>query len=139
MKKLYACLILSGILSGTPLFSQTLVPDSIYTNGAVRAMVASGDTLYIGGDFTYVGPSLPYGASIDKATGKPNYSFAKPNSRVATAAPDGNGGWYIGGFFTQVGGQPRNYIARINADGSLSSWNANADQPVLDIKVAGNL
>ena len=77
---------------------------------------------------THVGPNIPNGSSLDISTGVPNLAFAKPNGSVSTVVPDGSGGWYIGGSFTQVGGQTRNYIARINADGSLNPWNPNARQ-----------
>ncbi len=35
-------------------------------------------------------------------------------------APDGSGGWYIGGLFTHVGGVARNNIAHISADKSVA-------------------
>ena len=38
---------------------------------------------------------------------------------VYDIAPDGNGGYFIGGVFTHVAGQPRGNIARILANGSL--------------------
>src|SRR5260370_35813911 len=38
---------------------------------------------------------------------------------VQAVAPDGSGGWYIGGLFTHVGGVARNNIAHISADRSV--------------------
>src|SRR5258708_28191428 len=35
-------------------------------------------------------------------------------------APDGSGGWYIGGLFTHVGGVARNNIAHLSADQTLA-------------------
>ena len=55
-----------------------------------------------------------------------------------TVVSDGAGGWYIGGEFTQVGGVARNYIAKINADGSLNSWNPGADGYIHTLTVSGN-
>ena len=109
------------------------------TNSTVMSTVQSGNTLYIGGAFTYVGPDAPYGASVDINTGVPSGAVVKPNNTVAAVAPDGSGGWYIGGSFTQVGGQTRNYIARINANGSLNAWNPNANASVAVITVGGGL
>jgi hypothetical protein len=78
-----------------------------------------------------------YGASLDISSGAPNLAFAKPNNTVSVVVADGSGGWYIGGVFTEVGGQVRNRIARINADGSLNAWDPNASSPVLSITVNG--
>ncbi|MBK9779413.1 MAG: sortase [Anaerolineales bacterium] len=65
------------------------------------------------------------------------------NDPIITIVPDGAGGVYIGGLFTQLtpaGGGPavtRNYIARINADGSINPWNPNANNWVLSLAVSG--
>ena len=137
MKKCYA-LVLLCLLPGFNVFSQTLMNEGYVTDGTVRAIAREGNTVYIGGDFNYVGPGVPYGASLDMATGLPDLSFAKPNEGVVKAIPDGSGGWFIGGDFTVVGGQVRNHIARINSDGSLHPWNPNASAAVTSFIVSGN-
>jgi hypothetical protein len=38
---------------------------------------------------------------------------------VYAVAPDGSGGWYVGGSFTHVGGTPRSNLAHVFADQSL--------------------
>lgn len=83
--------------------------------------------VYIAGNFTHIGPQVPYGIGLSSVSGEPNLAFARPNGPVATAIPDGTGGWYIGGAFGRVGGLPRHSVARINADGSVHSWNPNID------------
>ncbi|MFZ4057294.1 MAG: delta-60 repeat domain-containing protein [Ferruginibacter sp.] len=46
------------------------------------------------------------------------------NGKVQNEIPDGNGGWFISGDFTQIGGITRNHIAHIHADGSIDqNWN----------------
>jgi hypothetical protein len=62
---------------------------------------------------------------------------------VRTIVPDGVGGWYIGGDFTEMGSQGaiivRNRLARINADGTLHAWNPGANNAVYSIAVSGNV
>ena len=94
-------------------FSQTAF-DSLYvTNGTVRAVAVSGNTIYLGGSFTSVGPNTGAGAAIGTVTGTFNSAFPKVNGTIKAVAPDGSGGWYIGGDFTGVQGTIRNNIAHI--------------------------
>ena len=58
---------------------------------------------------------------------------------VAATAPDGAGGWYIGGTFTQVGGVPRSNLAHILANGTVDpSFDPGADAFVSAIAVSAN-
>jgi len=109
------------------------------TNGAVRAIVVNGPTTYIGGDFSYVGPNTGTGVPINTTTGVAIASFPKVNGTVYATVPDGSGGWYIGGAFTQVGTLSRNNIARILAGGTVDpAWNPNANSDVYDLAVSGS-
>ncbi|MBL7983873.1 MAG: hypothetical protein JNM91_02695 [Flavobacteriales bacterium] len=54
---------------------------------------------------------------------------ATPNDRVTAMAPDGFGGWYIGGDFTEVGGLPRWHLARVNPDGTVGDWAPDVSGP----------
>jgi hypothetical protein len=38
---------------------------------------------------------------------------------IAAAVPDGRGGWYVGGFFTRVAGQPRRALAHLLPSGAV--------------------
>ena len=45
---------------------------------------------------------------------------------------------YAGGDFTSIGGQPRNYIAALDAaSGAATSWNPNANGPVFVLALSG--
>jgi alpha-tubulin suppressor-like RCC1 family protein len=115
------------LLSASLGFGQTLRSDLWVTNGTVNSIITSGNTIYLGGNFTIVGPNLPYGAALNTTTGSPDLTYAKPNGAVSVAVADGSGGWYIGGNFTAVGGVARNNLAHINSDGTVSSWDPNAN------------
>ncbi|HRN73178.1 MAG TPA: delta-60 repeat domain-containing protein, partial [Ginsengibacter sp.] len=119
-------------------FAQIIHENMPITNGAVKAVLKSGNTIYLGGTFRGLGPNVPFGSSINTTTGLPDLNYAKPNDAVNAVVPDGAGGWYIGGDFTEVGGIPRNYIARINADGSVNNWNPGADNYIRALAISGN-
>ncbi len=58
---------------------------------------------------------------------------------VSASVPDGAGGFYIGGAFGEVGGQPRKNIAHILADGSVDpAFDPGADDTVLALAVSGS-
>ena len=111
-----------------------------FTNGPVNAMVTDGTNLYLGGAFTCIG-GTPNGAAIDgTGSGGLAASVVQPviNGEIKAVAPDGSGGWYIGGNFTNINGITRNRLARINADGSLHAWNPNTNGTVWAIARSGN-
>ena len=73
------------------------------TNGPVYSTALSGATLYVGGQFNYVGPNTGAGVTVNTISGVPN-PFPVIAGQVRAAAPDGAGGWYVGGTFTDVDG-----------------------------------
>jgi trimeric autotransporter adhesin len=118
--------------------AQSVVDNIWVPNSDVYTVVQAGNTVYLGGHFTYIGPPTGGGAAIDINTGEPDLAFAKVNGTVQAAAPDSLGGWYIGGSFTKVGGVLRNNLARINADGTVNRrWNPNANQQVTALVISG--
>jgi outer membrane protein assembly factor BamB len=58
---------------------------------------------------------------IDAKTGEIDRNFHDTNlsADVVSAVSDGEGGWYIGGGFTRVGGETRRGIAHLRSDSSL--------------------
>src|SRR5215213_9668278 len=101
-------MITAATAQGAPLNTPavTWVP-----NGQVSAIAASAGTTYIGGTFTQVGPVTGPAVGVDVASGAdggwPQVRGATHNASVTAVAADGEGGWYIGGRFTSVGGAPR--------------------------------
>jgi beta-propeller uncharacterized protein DUF5122 len=120
--------------------AQTIDNTLWVTNGTVNAVVQDGTTIYIGGKFTQVGPATGGAVPLDATTGQP-IAIPKVTGSVSAVAPDGTGGWYLGGRFTHVGGVPRLNLAHILADGTVSAWNPNAeggtDPAVLALTVSG--
>src|SRR5206468_3212161 len=92
------------------------------TDGPVLTIARSGNTLYIGGGFSAVGPCTGDGVSLDRKSGAPRRPFALVNGRVSAVVSDGSGGWFIGGHFNSVAGAPRSNLAHLLSDGRVSRW-----------------
>ncbi|MCX7001523.1 MAG: hypothetical protein NT106_14705, partial [Candidatus Sumerlaeota bacterium] len=125
--------------------AQSSVPreETWVTNGPVNAIVRTPDKVYIGGEFTHVGPVTGGGVPLDVTTGAPALGFPKVNGTISSCVPDGLGGWYIGGDFDKVGGIIRNNVAHILANGSVDlTWDPNAtggDYPTVNaLAVSGS-
>ena len=110
-------------------------------DGSIYSTVDVGATTYIGGNFTRLGPVTGGGAPVDSSSGAIAATFPKVGGAGATVyavAPDGAGGWYIGGDFTTVGVAPRYNLAHILADGSVdSSWDPSPNIVVYALAVSG--
>lgn len=103
----------------------------------VNALALSGATLYLGGDFTSVnGQPRQILAAVDAATGllkdwNPNAGDAQPYYQGVTALAVSGSTLYVGGGFTSIGGQPRKFLAALDAaTGQVLPWdpNANSDE-----------
>jgi hypothetical protein len=140
------CLVMYLLFAWISVYAQTVNPKLWVPNGQVRAMVKSGATVYIGGDFSYVGPVTGPGVLLDPSSGNilPNSPFVSgpiSNSgstpEIFVSEPDFNGGWYIGGSFTHVNGIPRNNIAHILPNGMVNPiWNPNPNGAVRAIQLS---
>jgi hypothetical protein len=114
------------------------------TDGSVNTILVTNGVAYIGGSFNSVGPRRSFGAILDRQTGEADPYFPKVlfnprspsrNGVISAIAPDGSGGWFIGGTFTNLGGLPRNGLAHVFSDGTVDSvWNP---APELTRELAG--
>ncbi|MBI3072865.1 MAG: hypothetical protein HYY84_12180 [Deltaproteobacteria bacterium] len=107
-------------------------------NAEVNAIARIGCALYLGGSFTAIGPNTGGGAPLHGSTGA--LAVLAPlaiNGSVNAVAPNGTGGWYIGGSFSKVGATTRNNLAAIDGDGGLLPWNPNANNTVSSLAVSG--
>lgn len=91
------------------------------TDGTVHAVSRFGSTVYLGGDFSYIGPNTGLGASLDARNGQAQTKFARLDggNAVYAAVSDGAEGWYIGGKFTRVGTAVRINLVHLKSDGSV--------------------
>ena len=121
-----------------PALAQTVNPALWVTNGRVLAIVPEGNTIYIGGAFSWVGPATGGGVPLSAATGELVQPFPEVLGTVYATTPDGAGGWYIGGRFSAVGGVPRSNLAHILADGSVAPWAPSVNDLVLALAVSGS-
>ncbi|MFL6158407.1 MAG: beta strand repeat-containing protein [Marmoricola sp.] len=111
--------VLFNDLSAKPV---TQIPD-----GTVNATAAgAGSTTYVGGSFDTVGaPTGGSGLVSDSGTGS-NVNLASAtagatNGGVTATVPDGNGGYFLGGTFTQVKGVQCPSLAHLLSDGSVDA------------------
>jgi trimeric autotransporter adhesin len=102
-------------------FSSTPAP-GLVADGPVSAIAVSGENVYLGGSFNQIGPRTGSGVVFNSTLselqpGLP--AVGGVDAAVDAIVADGEGGWYIGGRFTEVGGVPRTNLAHILADGSV--------------------
>ena len=116
---------LAALLLAAPCAHAQQAQRNLYTpNNNVRSAAIAADTLYVGGDFSTLGPPTGPAAVLDKVTGEPDLSQARVQiggflGSIWVSVPDGEGGWYVGGEIEQAGGEPRRNLARVLADGSV--------------------
>lgn len=115
---------------------------SINTFGTVNKIIVNGNSVYVGGSFSTVGgDDRKYLAEIDKTSGS-STSWAPAltggfNGVMAMAV--GTSSVYVGGDFTSVGGDGRNYLAEIDRiTGSSTAWNTDANAKITAIAVDEN-
>lgn len=117
------------------------IPD---VNGGITSLAVSGDMVYVGGYFTSINSQFRNGlAAINRfnnvvSTWNPN-PWGQYVSVVKDILPSGSL-IYIGGYFSQIGGQPRNSIAAVDASsGIATSWNPNIGGTVNSLAILDDL
>ncbi len=91
-------------------------------NGPVSAVATANGLVYLGGTFTQLGPPIGAFVGLDAGSGAALQPYASVVGTVNAVSSDGSGGWYIGGQFAAVQGQPRQNLARLDAGGHVTSW-----------------
>ena len=128
-------------LSGTSANAISNLPQTspaIVVDGQVNAIVVSGTTVVAGGTFTHAG-SYSGGFAAAPVGGGAPASLPAVAGTVNVVAPDGSGGWFVGGAFSSVGGIARANLAHITAAGAVdAAWNPSADAAVNNLVLSAD-
>jgi len=129
-------------LAAIDLTTGVLKPWNPNPDGIICTAVAvSGDRVLVSGDFATIGGAPQprnYFAALDTINGEVTNWDPGANSLANVFLLEGDT-LYVGGEFTQIGGQPRNYAAALNATtGEVTAWNPNVNSPVLAMARSGN-
>ncbi len=129
--KLHIILVVCLLGMSFPTFAQTF-DNTLPVGGFVNAVAHDANYTYVGGNFETIGGNVTQGEAFDLAT-QQMLNLPAVNGKVHACVGDGNGGWFIGGNFTQVGGFTRNSLAHILPDKTLDmNWNPNVNLNVQD-------
>ena len=123
-------IVLSGVRMGAAP-SPTPALDWLFS-GEVANTTRIGNTLYVAGGFTAAGPSsgtLSQFLQLSPTSGAPLAGLPAVNDWVRVVAPDGAGGFYIAGRFTNIGSAGLTFggvpsldrTAHVLADGSVDA------------------
>jgi len=117
MKSLFTFLM--GLVFVAYTNAQSLQPATLSTNSTVEVIEQDGDITYLGGSFTQLGFKTNYHSLIPIGSNIPGLDLLQPNTTVEVAIPDGSGGWYIGGSFTNINGESVTRLAHILPDQTI--------------------
>ncbi len=130
----------AGLLLTLNVFAQSQqhrTENWISNTGIGRLEHSNGYTL-LSGSFTQVGPYTGSAVITDPVTGEVDDAMPKVNGSVYSVAPDGSGGWYIGGYFTGVDTVKVSNLVHIKADKTVDrNWKPNPISSPLALTVSG--
>lgn len=127
--KIATIALVAGLLVGTSAtgaraqLSETPRENMWITDGPVYSFAQTSGTLYIGGRFDNIGLYTGGGIPTDAATGQRLSAYDRVDGTVHDCLPDGQGGWYVAGRFTEVEGLAYSAVTHILSDGSVDpAW-----------------
>ncbi len=111
------------------------IPIPCPSNGEVKTITKVNNQLFVGGSFTgSAGNFTGRLAQFNQGSEIPNLEYLNFEGTVEVIVPDGNGGWYVGGSFTQVNDFPITRLAHILPNQLLdSAFSVNINNTVHDI------
>ncbi len=126
-----ACVLLLFVVSGIGSLAEAqeaFVPtnsarqDFWDTDGRINAVVVTNGLVYVGGLCSYVAPNHGKAAAFDRYTGAIDSECPRiRGAAISAMVEDGNGGWFIGGEFSDVGGVRRSNLVHVLSDNSLDA------------------
>jgi hypothetical protein len=128
------------VVAGAARAQVAAVPAPEWATTAVREPLAlgSGNALYVA-DWWRFAVRTGSLVAFDR-TGAIDPPWPAVDSSVQAMAPDGAGGWFIAGSFSQVDGRRRSGLAHITAGGTLDPvWAPMAGGPVHALAVYGDI
>jgi outer membrane protein assembly factor BamB len=109
------------------LMSSVVLP---HADDDILAFSSSGSTLYAAGWFTRLGHPAGYLSLVGRRSPR------VLGGAVTAVAPDGHGGWFLGGDFESVAGVPCPRLAHVRADVHLDRrWCVAPDGQVRELKI----
>src|SRR5262245_41276696 len=114
--------LLLALLIAAPAAAEPIRDDLWVTNGFVYTSTVLNNTLYIGGEFDRIGPSTGNFRPVNATAGARLLPSLGVDGAVNAIVADGSGGFILGGSFKHYQGVERSSLARIDANGNLTSW-----------------
>jgi len=128
---------LLGTLAKAALPSSEPRDDFWVPDGPVFTVLEHRGVIYIGGLFDYVSPVAHTGKAFD-AAGLALPEFPVFEGAIKAVLNDNAGGWFIGGYFTSVGGYPITNLVHIKAGMAVdTAWTPNPDNTVFALASDG--
>ena len=94
-------------------------PDFWTPDGTVHTVEYHDERIWVGGDFSHVGPLTGAVAGVDAVGEWITPTWPVVDGTVEAIESDDEGGWFIGGEFDLVGDHEISNLARIDADGNV--------------------
>ncbi len=90
--------------------SGNLINGFVGYNSSVYKISVKNDSILTGGSYSLSAYYSPNSAKISTSNVVPDQSFPATNGYIRTTVPDGSGGYYVGGNFSQIGGISQPYL-----------------------------
>ncbi|MGN6379452.1 MAG: hypothetical protein ACTHNU_10915 [Gaiellales bacterium] len=106
-------------------------------NGEVRALAASGSSVFVGGSFTTLGGRAAKNIGAVSTGGA--YRWGGGANGTVRAVRTANGRVFIGGTFSQIQGQNRSHLGSLSAaHGGVTTWNPHPNGTVYALLAVGS-
>ena len=104
-------------------------------NAPILTIESSGNKVWIGGSFTQIGVNNPNLATLNRSSNQVVAGLAV-NGPISTTEQDGQGGYYVGGSFSRIGGVDKSHLVRVTAAGQVDlAFNPTLNGAVTSIKL----